>query len=185
MILLLLQTDPGLVPGPSPGGALAPAQTDPTLETVGLALLAYGLVQLLGRVVDRLLAARATPAEPAPAAAAAAAGSFRDDDRKRLEKALEMLTADRERLKRMTDVVAEIHEQTRWVAEQRTRTDPADGQPMWNCRARGVLEQLNTQQRLVGQALDELRSLNRQNETVLRRLRSLWRRLSRWRKGSA
>jgi hypothetical protein len=45
-----------------------------------------------------------------------------------------------------------------------------------------MLEQLNTQQRLVGQALDEIRSLNRQNETVMRRLRSVWRGVSRRRR---
>lgn len=180
MILFLLQAAPPGTPAPAPDGAMIPGQPDTSLETVGLALLAYGLVQLLARVVDKLLAAR--EAETAPQTGAVA---FRDEDRKRLAKAFEMLTADRERLSRMEDTVAAIHEQTRWLAEQRTRTDSLDGQPLWNCRARGVLEQLNTQQRLVGQALDELRSLNRQNETVLRRLRSVWRRLNRWRKGGS
>lgn len=179
MLILLQNTPPG-APGPGPGGALAQGPADPTLETVGLALLAYGLVQLLAKVLDKLLAAR-TP-ESAPQATSS---SFRDEDRKRLSKTFELLTTDRERLARVEEAVAAIQEQTRWLAEQRTRTDSLDGQPMWNCRARGVLEQLNTQQRLVGQALDELRSLNRQNETVLRRLRSVWRRLNRWRKGSA
>jgi hypothetical protein len=158
-----------------------PGSTDPALETVGLALLAYGLVQLLSRVVDRLLTTRAAQAEHPPPAPTLT-GGFRDDDRKRLEKTFEMLTADRERLRRMGETVAEIHEHTRWIAEQRARTDPVDGQPLWNCRARGVTEQLNTQ---LGQALDELRGLNRQNETMLRRLRSLWRRVSLWRGGSA
>lgn len=174
---ILLQTTPSGVPGPGPGGVL-PGQVDPTLETVGLALLAYGLVQLLARVLDKLLASRAAEGAPPPSA-----GSFRDEDRKRLARTFEMLTADRERLVRVEETVAAIQEQTRWLAEQRTRTDPQDGQPMWNCRARGVLEQLNAQQLLVGQALEELRALNRQNETVLRRLRSVWRRLARWRKG--
>lgn len=178
MNLLYLQAAPSGAPVPMPDGAVLSGQPDPTLETVGLALLAYGLVQLLSRVLDKVLTARAAEGTaPGPGAPA-----FRAEDRKRLEKAFEMLTADRERLQRIGDAVDAIQEQTRWLSEQRARTDPADGQPMWNCRARGMLEQLNTQQRLVGQALDELRSLNRQNETVMRRLRSVWRRVSRWRR---
>jgi septal ring factor EnvC (AmiA/AmiB activator) len=180
VILILLQAAPSGVPGPGPGGALVPGSTDPTLETVGLALLAYGLVQLLSRVLDKLLTARAAQADHPPPQSTVT-GGFRDDDRKRLEKTFEMLTADRERLRRMADAIAEIHEATKWIAEQRTRTDSVDGQPMWNCRARGFAEQLNTQQRLVGQALDELRGLNRQNETMLRRLRAVWKKLGRWR----
>lgn len=179
MIFHLLQAAPSGTPAPGSGGALVPGLTDPTVETVGLALLAYGLVQLLGKVLDKLLASRAPEPPPPPA------GSFRDEDRKRLAKTFEIAAADRERLGRMEEAVAAIHEQTRWLAEQRSRTDPVDGQPMWNCRARGVMEQLNAQQQLVGQALDELRALNRQNETVLRRLRSVWRRVNRWRRGTA
>lgn len=177
-MLILLQTTPSGVPGSGPGGVL-PGQVDPTLETVGLALLAYGLVQLLAKVLDKLLVTRAGEGAPTQVIVP----SFRDEDRKRLSRTFEMLAADRERLGRMEEAVAAIQEQTRWLAEQRTRTDPQDGQPLWNCRARGVLEQLNAQQLLVGQALDELRALNRQNETVLRRLRSVWRRLARWRTG--
>ncbi|HEX2077413.1 MAG TPA: hypothetical protein VHG08_06875 [Longimicrobium sp.] len=162
-------------PPAAPGAEVLSGQPDGTLETVGLALLAYALVQLLSRVLDRVLSARA----PEPATAD---GGFRDEDRRRLGKAFEMLTADRERLQRLAEAVDEIHEQTRWVAEQRGRVDLVDGQPVWVCRARPMLEQLNVQQRLVGQALDELRALNRQNETVLRKLRAMWRRLSRWRR---
>jgi hypothetical protein len=175
MILTLFQTGP---PG-TPGAEVLPGQPDGTLETVGLALLAYGLVQVLSRVLDKVLTARAAE-QPAPAGAPAT-GGFRDEDRRRLEKAFEMLTAERERMQRLGEAVAAIQEQTRWLSDQRGRTDPVDGQPLFNCRARAVVEQLNTQQRLVGQALDELRALNRQNETVLRKLRSVWRRVSRWR----
>ncbi len=171
--MILFQSTP---PG-APGGEVLSGQPDPTLETVGLALLAYGLVQLLSRVLDRLLATRAAE-QPAPAAG----GGFRDEDRRRLEKSFEMLTADRERLQRLGEAVTAIHEQTRWIAEQRGRNDPVDGQPLMNCRARAMVEQLNVQQRLVDQALDELRALNRQNETVLRKLRAVWRRLARWRR---
>lgn len=178
MITTLLQAAP---PG-GPASAPAGAQPEAALETVGLALLAYGLVQLLARVIDKLLTARTADAAPAPTPGSDASGGFREEDRKRLEKAFQMLTADRERVQRLGDTVAAVQEQTRWLAEQRARTDPVDGQPAWNCRARGVLEQLQTQQRLVGQALDELRGLNRQNETMLRRLRAVWRRVSRWRR---
>ncbi len=179
MMTTILQTGP---PG-VPGAEVLPGQPDGTLETVGLALLAYGLVQVLSRVLDKVLTARAAETHPPAPSGAAAGGGFRDEDRRRLEKSFEMLTADRERLQRMGDTLADIHEQTRGLAELRVRTDPVDGQPLMNCRARVVVEQLNTQQRLVGQALDELRTLNRQNETVLRKLRALWRRVSRWRPG--
>ena len=162
---------------------MLPGQPDGTVETVGLALLAYGLVQVLSRVMDKVLTARAAETHPPASNGAAAGGGFRDEDRRRLEKSFEMLNADRERMQRLGDAVAAIQEQTRWLAEQRTRTDPADGQPLIQCRARVMVEQLNTQQRLVGQALDELRALNRQNETVLRKLRAVWRRISRWRPG--
>jgi hypothetical protein len=173
IMLTILQTGP---PG-VPGAEVLPGQPDGTLETVGLALLAYGLVQVLSRVLDKVLTARAAEhATPGPAA-----DGFRDEDRRRLEKAFELLAAERERLQRMGEAVASIQEQTRWLGDQRSRADPVDGQPPFNCRARAVVEQLNTQQRLVGQALDELRRLNRQNETVLRKLRALWRRVSRWR----
>lgn len=176
MMMTFLQTGPPAVPG----AEVLPGQPDGTLETVGLALLAYGLVQVLSRVLDKVLTARAAD-HAAPSAAGPANGGFRDEDRRRLEKAFEMLTAEREKVARLTEAVAAIHENTRWLAEQRGRTDPADGQPVMYCRARAMVDQLNTQQRLVGQALDELRTLNRQNETVLRKLRSVWRRVSRWR----
>jgi len=173
-MMTILQAGP---PGAS-GAEVLPGQPDGTLETIGLALLAYGLVQLLSRVLDKVLTARAEHSTPG---AAPATGGFRNEDRRRLEKAFEMLAAERERLQRLGEAVASIQEQTRWLGDQRGRADPVDGQPLFNCRARVVVEQLNTQQRLVGQALDELRSLNRQNESVLRKLRALWRRVSRWR----
>lgn len=172
---LLQAVPPGV---PVPGAEVLPGQPDGTLETVGLALLAYGLVQVLSRVLDKVLTARNEAAAPATSPAPSG-GGFRDEDRRRLEKSLQLLTADRERLQRLGEAVETIQEQTRWLAEQRSRVDPADGQPLMVCRARAVADQLNTQQRLVGQALDELRTLNRQNETVLRKLRALWRRISR------
>lgn len=179
-ILTILQTGP---PG-APGAEVLPGQPDGTLETVGLALLAYGLVQVLSRVLDKVLTARAESHPPPAAASGPANGGFRDEDRRRLEKSFEMLTAERDKLARLVEAVTAIQENTRWLAEQRARSDPADGQPLMHCRARAMVEQLNTQQRLVGQALDELRTLNRQNETVLRKLRAVWRRISRWRPGA-
>ena len=77
MNTIFFQTAP---PGAT-GGEVLSAPPEATLETVGLALLAYGLVQLLSRVVDRLLATRASET----VAAAPAAGGFRDEDRRRLE----------------------------------------------------------------------------------------------------
>jgi hypothetical protein len=179
LMTMILQTGP---PG-APGAEVLPGQPDGTLETVGLALLAYGLVQVLSRVLDKVLTARTESQHPAPAPSAPANGGFRDEDRRRLEKSFEMLTAERDKLARLAEAMTAIQENTRWLAEQRGRTDPADGQPLMHCRARAMVDQLNTQQRLVGQALDELRTLNRQNETVLRKLRAVWRRISRWRPG--
>src|SRR4051794_25199792 len=128
--MTILQTGP---PG-APGAEVLPGQPDGTLETVGLALLAYGLVQLLSRVLDKVLTARA--AERSTPGAAPTTGGFRNEDRRRLEKTFEMLSAERERLQRLGEAVASIQEQTRWLGDQRGRTDPVDGQPLFNCRAR-------------------------------------------------
>jgi hypothetical protein len=175
MVILYQSTEAAVA-----GGEVVPGHADGTIETVGLALLAYGLVQLLSRVLDKVLTARAAESSTP---AAGAGGGFRDEDRRRLEKAFQMLTADRERLQRLGEAVADIQENTRWLADVRGRTDVSDGQPLINCRARVMVEQLTVQQRLVEQALDELRGLNRQNETMLRKLRAVWRRISRWRSG--
>ncbi|HSU12998.1 hypothetical protein [Longimicrobium sp.] len=126
-------------------------EMDP-LNTVGLALLAYGLVQLLSKVVDKLPVWRGDAhAGPAPAAAAAPQGDggFTAEDRKRLERVYEQAVADRQRIERLEE---------------------------------SVREQLAVQQRLVGQALDDLRSLNTQMENVLRKLRAVWTRIGRRRK---
>jgi len=95
-----LPADPGL---PIPRGR----ENDP-LSTVGLALLAYGLVQLLSKVVDKLPVWRSGPeAQPAGAAAAGAAAGFTAEDRKRLERVYEQAVADRQRLERLEDAVRE------------------------------------------------------------------------------
>jgi chromosome segregation ATPase len=133
-------------------------ELDP-LNTVGLALLAYGLVQLLSKVIDKLPAWRG--GGDAPAAANGAAG-FTAEDRKRLERVLEQVSDDHVRLERLQETVREIHEATR--------------------RARGLGEQVAVTQRLTGQALDELREVQAKLDNVLRKLRALWFRVGRRRK---
>lgn len=115
-------------------GAQSPV-ADP-LNTVGLALLAYGLVQLISKIVDKLPLWRGTQAESNGSGRA----PFGDEDRKRLERACEMIGAESQRLQRMQ-------------------------------------EALTTQQKLIGQALDELRSVSAELKTVNRKLRGLWTRI--------
>lgn len=123
-MLALLQEVPA--PGVAPPGALDP------LNTVGLALLAYGLVQLLSKIVDKLPLWRAAPGD-----AAAARASFSEEDRKRLERACELIAGESQRLQRMQ-------------------------------------ETLITQQKLIGQALDELRAVSVELKNVSRKLRGHW-----------
>ncbi|HEX6750160.1 MAG TPA: hypothetical protein VF092_22900 [Longimicrobium sp.] len=136
-----LPVDPTLIPGAGRGGI------DP-LNTVGLALLAYGLVQLLSKVVDKLPVWRGG-GDAAPAAGGAAAAGFTAEDRKRLERVYEQAVADRQRLERLEDAVR---------------------------------EQLTVHQRLIGQALNELREAHVKLDNVLRKLRALWTRVGRRRK---
>jgi hypothetical protein len=105
------------VPAGEPGQAapVAPTHGTDPLGTVGLALLAYGLVQLLSKVVDRL------PLGRRAADGIGAEAGFTADDRRRLE------------------------------------------------------EQLALHQRLLGQALDELRVANGKLDRTSRGLRRLWR----------
>jgi len=130
------------VPLPRGGGG----ELDP-LNTVGLALLAYGLVQLLSKVVDKLPVGRGEA--PPASAAAASGGGFTVEDRKRLERVYEQAVADRQRLERLEDAVR---------------------------------EQLAVHQRLIGQALDELREVHAKLDNVLRKLRALWTRMGSRRK---
>lgn len=152
-----------------PGGAVPP--NDP-LSTVGLALLAYGLVQLLAKVVDKLPVG-GRGGEPPPGAA------FGAGDRKRLERVLEQVVSDHERIQRLQEMVREVHEATRWIGEMRGRIDPRDGEPVWQCRARVVMDQLAVNQRLAGQAIDDLREVDAKLTNVLRKLRGLWLRVGR------
>ena len=102
------------------------------LNTVGLALLAYGLVQLLSKIVDKVSLWR-----PAAGDGASAGDRFSDEDRKRLERACELIAGESQRLQRMQ-------------------------------------ETLVTQQKLIGQALDELRAVSVELKNVNRKLRGLW-----------
>jgi hypothetical protein len=144
----LLQTADTTATGQLPADPVLPIphgrgnESDP-LSTVGLALLAYGLVQLLSKVVDKLPAWRGGgEAQAAPAVAATRSGSgFTAEDRKRLERVYEQAVADRQRLERLEDAVR---------------------------------EHLAVHQRLIGQALDDLREVHAKLDNVLRKLRTLW-----------
>lgn len=156
-------------PLPPPGSAGQPG--DP-LGTVGIALLAYGLVQLLSRVVDRLPFGR-------PGGADAPEGGFTREDRKRLERLLEISAADHARIERMQDELKEVYDYARWAGEQRRRVAAHADEGAWRLRVEALFEQLSTNQRLIGQALDELRDLQGKLDNVLRKLRALWLRVGR------
>jgi len=162
-----------------PGAAAGGLEADP-LNTVGLALLAYGLVQLLSKVIDKLPVFKAG-GEPHAGPSGSGAASFGPDDRKRLERVLEQVMADHQRLERLDELLREVHEGTRWMAEMRAR-DPRDGEPVWACRARALADPLAVNQRLTGQALDELRTANARLDNILRKLRALWMRVGRRKK---
>ncbi len=119
---------------PDVGGYARRGADDP-LSTVGLALLAYGLVQLLSKIIDKVaLGKGASDHRPAPL------GSFTDEDRKRLERACELVANGDQRLQRIGEAAA-------------------------------------TQQKLVGQVLDELREAGRKQEQVVRRVNAVWNRI--------
>jgi hypothetical protein len=151
-----------------PPGSPSTQPNDP-LGTVGLALLAYGLVQLLSKVVDRLPLGRQ--------GGDAQDGGFTREDRKRLDRLLEIAVADHARLERMQEEVREIYDYARWASEQRRRVDPVGDEAGWRHRGEALQEQLATNQRLIGQALDELREVHARLDNVLRKLRALWTRV--------
>jgi hypothetical protein len=155
--------DPTTVfPGTPPTG-----QPGDPLGTVGIALLAYGLVQLLSRVVDRLPFGR-------PGAAEGAESGFSRDDRKRIERLVEIAAADHARIERMQEELKEVYDYARWATEQRRRPGGAVEDGSWRHRVEGLLDQMATNQRLIGQALDELREVQGKLDNVLRKLRALW-----------
>ena len=116
-------------------GAYGRRAVDDPLSTVGLALLAYGLVQLLAKIIDKVALGKA-PTEHRPASLS----SFTDEDRKRLERACELAANSEQRLQRIGEAAA-------------------------------------TQQKLVGQVLDELREAGRKQEQVVRRVNAVWNRI--------
>ena len=154
------------LPGASPGG-----QPGDPLGTVGIALLAYGLVQLLSRVVDRLPFGRQAGPEGAEG------GGFTRDDRKRLERLVEIAAADHARIERMQEELKEVYDYARWATEQRRRLGSPADEGAWRHRMEGLLDHMATNQRLIGQALDELREVQGKLDNVLRKLRALWLRL--------
>jgi hypothetical protein len=157
----------------SGGPASEPAVGDP-MASVGIALLAYALVQLLGRVIDRLPIGR--PAgEGGHAAPPRTAADYGGEDRTRLARVDEILRIDHERIARMEETLREVQEHTRWLNEQ--RLTGRDGP--FHCRAGLLGDEVATNRRLIGQALDVLREVQGQNSTLLRRLRALWSRMSR------
>ena len=153
---LLQSSDTTVATGQLPADPVLPLphgrgdDADP-LNTVGLALLAYVLVQLVSKVVDKLPVWRGgSEVHPAPSAAAGGGGpGFTVEDRKHLERVYEQAVADRQRLERLEDAVR---------------------------------EQLAVHQRLIGQALDDLRETHTKLDNVLRKLRTLWMQVGRRRK---
>jgi hypothetical protein len=138
MVDVLMQSGaPGMpatqipVPG-EPSGYLR--RGDDPLSTVGLALLAYGLVQLLSKFIDKIALGRGVPEHRS------ASGVFSDEDRKRLERTCEIVANGDQRLQRISETAA-------------------------------------TQQKLVGQVLDELRECGRRQEHLARRLNAVWNRI--------
>jgi len=150
-VVLLQRGDTTAAAQPPPEPQLPapkPRDTDP-LSTVGLALLAYGLVQLLSKVVDKLPVWRAGGEAQAGSASGGGGAGFNVEDRKRLERVYEQAVADRQRLERLEEAVR---------------------------------EQLTVHQRLIGQALDDLREAHAKLDNVTRKLRALWMRLGRRKK---
>jgi len=139
MEVLQQVTSPGLPGVQMPAGdagALARRGADDPLSTVGLALLAYGLVQLLSKFIDKIGFGRAAGEQRA----VAAGGSFSDEDKKRLERTCELVANGDQRLQRIAETAA-------------------------------------TQQKLVGQVLDEMRESGRKQEQFARKLNAIWNRI--------
>jgi hypothetical protein len=108
-VVLLQRGDTTAAAQPHPDAALpvpTPHDSDP-LSTVGLALLAYGLVQLLSKVVDKLPVWRAGGEAQVGGGPAGGPAGFNVEDRKRLERVHEQAVADRQRLERLEEAVRE------------------------------------------------------------------------------
>lgn len=79
-------------------GTFPPRSANDPLGTVGLALLAYGLVQLLSKFIDKIGSSRSGGEQRANTA-----GSFGDEDRKRLERASDVLSRSDQLLQRIAE----------------------------------------------------------------------------------
>ena len=131
---------PGLpgaqIPVSGDPGALVRRGADDPLSTVGLALLAYGLVQLLSKFIDKIGFGRSAGEQRI----GVTAGGFNEEDRKRLERTCDLLVNGDQRLQRIGETAA-------------------------------------TQQKLVGQVLDELRDSGRKQELLARKLNAVLNRI--------
>lgn len=136
---VLQSPSPGLpgtqIPTQAEGAGYVHRAADDPLSTVGLALLAYGLVQLLSKVIDKIALGRVGGEHRLGGSTA-----FTDEDRKRLERTCELVASGEQRLQRIAETAA-------------------------------------TQQKLVGQVLDELRDSGRRHEQLARKLNAVWNRI--------
>jgi hypothetical protein len=99
-------------------------------------LLAYGLVQLLSKFIDKIGFGRAVGGDQR----APLLFGFTEEDRKRLERSCELLAAGDQRQQRIAETAA-------------------------------------TQQKLVGQVLDELREMGKRQDQHARKLNAVWNRI--------
>ncbi len=97
VMLAALAVQAAADPAAGPAGSTPATGSDP-LNTVGLALLAYGLVQLLSKVVDRLPLGRGAESQPGT--------GFTSEDRKRLERVAEQVAAVQDRVERLSEQLA-------------------------------------------------------------------------------
>jgi hypothetical protein len=117
-------------------GAVVRRGADDPLSTVGLALLAYGLVQLLSKFIDKIGFGRSVGEQRS----GVMSGGFTEEDKKRLERTCDLLANGDQRLQRIAESGA-------------------------------------TQQKLVGQVLDELRESGRKQELLVRKLNAVLNRI--------
>ncbi|HEV2736579.1 MAG TPA: hypothetical protein VGV85_17155, partial [Longimicrobiaceae bacterium] len=68
----------------------------------------------------------------------------------------------------------EVYDYARGATEQRRRLGGTADEGTWRHRVEGLTDQMATSQRLIGQALDELREVQGKLDDVLRKLRALW-----------
>ncbi len=93
---------------PGADGGYSHRGPDEPVSTVGIALLAYGLVQLLSKFIDKLATGRLPGDQRAGGGSGGSGGSggFGDEDRKRLERSSELLGSGDQRLQRIAETAA-------------------------------------------------------------------------------